>query len=204
MEAFEQFVAIAMEGDRLIVSEALKFPVTRQTRKAAYVETQTHAFDVDLVGARSDLLVLSTVKSFFGSRGVVASHVDGTTKDDGSRRMYALLNDPVVRDAVVTAAASRYGYQLEQVRLRLYVGRFAAPSKGDHEAKVREWCAGQYVGGGPIEVYALHDVVDAVRAAASSRTYRDNAVLVTMKVLDAAGLLLGVDTSAIGGDDAST
>ena len=47
------------------------------------------------------------------------------------------------------------------------------------------------VGGGPIEVFGLADVVAAVRAAARSKTYRDNPVLVTMKVLESAGLLTG-------------
>jgi hypothetical protein len=56
----------------LVVSEAVKFPVTRLTAKAIYAETQTHGFEVDLVGARHDKLVLATVKSFFGSRGVAA------------------------------------------------------------------------------------------------------------------------------------
>ncbi len=36
---------------------------------------------------------------------------------------------------------------------------------------------------------------------AASKTYRDNAVLTTMKVLDAAGLLEGIDTSGVESDD---
>jgi len=35
---------------------------------------------------------------------------------------------------------------------------------------------------------------------AGSKTYRDNPVLVTMKVLDAAGLLADTDTSGVTGD----
>jgi hypothetical protein len=38
-------------------------------------------------------------------------------------------------------------------------------------------------------VLALREIVEAVRAAARSKTYRDNPVLVTMKVLSASGLL---------------
>lgn len=189
MESFEQFVAVAMEAEGLIVSSAIKFPVTRQTRKAIHSEIQTHGYEVDLVGARSDRFVLATVKSFFGSRGVAAEHVTGTTSDVRARNLYVLLNDPLIQQGVVAAAAERYGYPLEQVRVRLYVGRFAAPTKGTHEAAIREWCAGQHVGGGPIEVYALDDVVAAVRSAAASKTYRDNPVLVTLKVLEAAGHL---------------
>jgi len=53
---------------------------------------------------------------------------------------------------------------------------------------------------GPIEVYGLSDVIAAVRTAAASKTYRDNPVLVTMKVVNAAGLLVATDTSTVGDD----
>jgi len=200
MESFEQFVAVAMEAEGLIVSEAVKFPVQRQTRKAMHDEVQTHGYEVDVIGARADQLVLATVKSFFGSRGVVAEHVMGTGGDQKSRDLYMLLNDPVIRSGVVAAAAERYGYTPNQVALRLYVGRFAAPVKGTHEPAIRQWAATQTVGGGPIEVYGLSDVIQAVLTAAASKTYRDNPVLVTMKVLDAAGLLVGTDTSGVATD----
>ena len=121
----------------------------------------------------------------------------GTGGDQKAKNLYVMLNDPIIREGIVIAAAERYGYPLDQVELRLYVGRFAAPTKGSHEAAIREWCAGQHVGSGPISVHGLTDVVDAVREAAASKTYRDNPVLVTMKVLDAAGLLVATDTSGI-------
>lgn len=189
MEAFESFVAVALEAEGFVVSEAVKFPVTLQTAKAAYQETQTHGFEVDLVGARSDRLVLATVKSFFGSRGVVSDHVMGTTSNVRGRKLYALLNDPLVRRTVITAAAKRYGYKTTQVQLRLYVGRFAGPKHGTHEAAIRAWAAKQRAGSGPIQVLGVTEVVDQVREAASHKQYRDNAVLVTMKVLEGAGLL---------------
>ncbi|HEX3804559.1 MAG TPA: hypothetical protein VHV75_17160 [Solirubrobacteraceae bacterium] len=44
---------------------------------------------------------------------------------------------------------------------------------------------------GPIGVYGLTDVVGVVRQTAVPRGYRDNPVLVTMKVLEAAGMLAG-------------
>ena len=86
MESFEQFVAVAMEAEGLIISEAVKFPVQRQTRKLAHDEIQTHGYEVDLIGARGDRLVLATVKSFLGSRGVVAEHVMGTGGTYEARR----------------------------------------------------------------------------------------------------------------------
>lgn len=189
-----------MDAEGLIVSEAVKFPVQRQTRKALHDEVQTHGYEVDLVGARADRLVLATVKSFLGSRGVAAEHVMGTGGDRRSRDLYLLLNDPLMRPGVVSAAAERYGYAEEQVRVRLYVGRFAAPVKHTHEPAIREWASTQIVGGGPIEVYGLLDVIRLVRKVAGSKTYRDNPVLVTMKVLDAAGLLAETDTSGVAAD----
>lgn len=200
MESFEQFVAVAMEAEGLIVSEAVKFPVQRRTRKVQHDEVQTHGYEVDLVGARADRLVLATVKSFFGSRGVIAEHVMGTGGDQRSTNLYLLLNDSVIRSGVVSSAAERYGYTADQVRVRLYVGRFAAPVKNNHEPAIREWASTQFVGGGPIEVYGLPDVIQVVRSVAGSKTYRDNAVLVTMKVLDAAGLLVDTDTSGVAAD----
>lgn len=186
MEAFEQFVALAMESEGLVVSSALKFPVKRKTRKTAYDEWQTHGFEVDLVAARADKLVLATVKSFFGSRGVVAAHVRGESADPRLNAMYALINDPQVRYTVLAEAARRFGYNENQVEMRLYVGRFA----GNHsEENVRAWCATQVVGSGPIGVFSAESVVEAVRNVARSKQYRDNAVLATLKVLDFAGAL---------------
>jgi hypothetical protein len=189
MEAFEAFVAVALEAEGFVVSEAVKFPVTLQTQKAAYAELQTHGYEVDLVGARADRLVLATVKSFFGSRGVAAEYVTGTSPNRQANRRYMLLNDTTVRTGVLSAAAERYGYPVTNVQVRLYVGKFAAPKKGHHESQIREWAATQHVGAGPIEVMGLGDVVDRVRVAAAHSQYRDNPVLVTMKVLEAAGLL---------------
>ena len=91
-------------------------------------------------------------------------------KADLNKR-YALINDQELRTAVVAAAAKRFGYPLDQVRLRLYVGRFAGsrPGESSHEQRIRDWCANQTVGGGPIEVIDVHEVVSRVRAIAASR-----------------------------------
>lgn len=189
MEAFEQFVALAMESEGLVVAEAQKFPVQIQTNKVAYTEFQTHGFEVDLVGARQDRLVLATVKSFFGSRGVTYEGVTGTGTN-GS--WYALLNRPEVRETVTRLAAERFGYRLDQVEMRLYAGKFAG---GGHESRIREWCAAQTVGSGPIGVVGATEVVRIVRGVAESKSYRDNAVLTTMKVLGAVGALAPIQKS---------
>ncbi len=183
MESFEQFVALAMEEEGLVVSGALKFPVRRLTRKQGYEEWQTHGYEVDLVGANSERLVLATVKSFFGSRGVVSDHVMG---EKGYTSWYALLNQPDIRDGVVRGACERFGYAVEQIEMRLYVGKFAG---GTHETRIRDWAAGQRIGGCPLQVVGADAVVERVRQVARSKQYRDNPVLATMKVLAATGVL---------------
>lgn len=145
MEAFESFVALAMETEKLVVSEALKFPVTQQTTSG----NQTHGYEVDLVGARQDRLILASVKSYFGSYGVVFEHVAGTARTKTHNKRFALLNNPRVRDTVVELAAERFGYQLHQVEMRLYVGKFAGARAGEHRRRIESWCAEQHVGAGP-------------------------------------------------------
>src|SRR4051812_13060750 len=146
MEAFESFVALALETEQLVVSEAVKFPVQQQTTSGL----QTHGYEVDLVGARADRLVLASVKSYFGSRGVAADHVLGESSRPALNRRYALFNNQDVRKTVVDGLATRFGYASEQVELRLYVGKFAGKS-GAHEKRVRDWCRDQVVGAGPIK-----------------------------------------------------
>lgn len=191
MEAFESFVAVALEAEGFVVSGGVKFRVKLPTRKAAYTEEQAHGYEVDLVGARADRLVLASVKSAFGSRGVVAEHVTGVTSDERASRLYRLLNDEVVRKRVVGEAAKRYGYGPDQVHLRLYVGRFSGRKAGEHEQRVRAWAAEQRVGRGSIDVIGVQEVVRVVREAAGDTQYRDSAVLVTLKALQEAGQLVG-------------
>lgn len=191
MEAFEAFVALALEEEGFVVSPAVKFPVRRRTGKTRYEEWQEHGYEVDLVGARSDLLVLATVKSFFGSRGVTADAVTG--RHQQARGMYRVLNDPDIRNGVVEVASERYGYPQAQVELRLYVGRFAGRARGKHEQQIREWAASQQIGRGPIKVVGLTEVVRAVRQAADRTQYRDNPALVAVKVLGEAGHLVSLE-----------
>jgi hypothetical protein len=190
VESFESFVALALEVEGLVVSEAVKFPVTRRTTKTMHSETQTHGFEVDLVGARADKLVLATVKSFLGSRGVAVEHVTATGGPVRFHRLYAMLNDPEISGAVLQGACARYGYETGQVEFRLYVGRFAAPTKPAlHEDPIRAWCAVQHVGAGPIKVVGLDEVARMARRVAASKSYRDHGALTAIKVLDAAGML---------------
>lgn len=83
-------------------------------------------------------------------------------------------------------AAQRFGFSLDQVELRLYVGKFASKN----EDGVRTRSSTQVVSSGPIEVFAAAEVVEVVRELAKAKQYRDNAVLATIKALEAAGALV--------------
>jgi hypothetical protein len=193
VEAFETFVALALEEDGFIVSPAVKFPVERPTRRSDRPEVQKHGYEVDLVAARRDRLVLATVKSFLGSRGVAAEHVLAESGDERRMGGYRLLNDPVIRDGVIAAAADRYGYRTSQVQLRLYVGRFAGRRTREHERRIREWAGRQRAGAGEVEVFGLDQVVRSVRIAARQSQYRDNPALVAVKVLSEADQLVDLE-----------
>lgn len=177
MEAFEQVVALTLEAEQLIVSGPHRFPVRRQTRRADREEFQTHGYEVDIVGARGDRLVLATVKSYFGSRGVDAASVSGA--DPRFAGGYRLLNDPAIRDGVLAGACERFGYPPAQVEFRLYVGKFA----GSDEARVRAWCSTQRIGAGPIGLFGPDEIVPILLRLEGGNSYQDNPVLATLRVL---------------------
>jgi hypothetical protein len=201
--AFEEFIAVYLEQQDYFVSSSVKFPVKRQTRRSDRVEVQTHGYEVDLRAARADNVILASVKSFLGSWGVVADHVIGTSENIAANRLYVILNEKEIRRSIVRQAASRYRYERNQVQLGLYVGRFSGPSKGEHEQRVRDWCKRQHIGSGAIEVLSLTDMVETVvHSATDSKQYRDNPVLMTMRLLNAANLLRpGVSEILNFGDD---
>ena len=116
--------------------------------------------------------MLVTVKSFFGSRGVAAEDVAG---DGRHSTHYKLLNDGVIREGVITAAADRYGYAEDRVRLRLYAGRFAGPAKGTHEARIRDMPG--------FEVFGPEEIASKLLAVAASKQYRDSPALAAVKLL---------------------
>ena len=70
MESFEHLCKVALEAERFVVTGNVKFFVRRKTQKKAHAEYQEHGYEIDLVAARGDQLVLAEVKSYFGSRGV--------------------------------------------------------------------------------------------------------------------------------------
>lgn len=151
---------------------------------------QTDGYEVDLVAARADMLVLATVKSFFGSRGVVSEHVTGDTKVDRFRKLYLLLNSPAV--------ATRYSVKPPRVTATTprrwssacrSVGSLL-PSKATTRSAFAIGPPGSTSAAVPSRSLVSDQVVGKVRTAAAHKQYRDNPVLVTLKVLQAAGQLV--------------
>lgn len=189
MEGFEHVVKVALEAERLIVTSNLKFPVRRRTRKSNHEEYQTHGYEVDLVGARRDRLVLASVKSFFGSRGVGLQGFRGLA-DETKRTFfsrYALFNEDDVRRGVITQASELYGYDESQIELRLYVGRFA---NDEAKFRVREHLSDITTVGGPVHVFDLDSILDRVFSVINSKTYVNDPVVATLKALKQANRLL--------------
>jgi hypothetical protein len=162
----------------------VKFFVRRKTLKAAYEEFQEHGYEVDLVGARGDRLLLAEVKSYLGSRGVNRQGFRGIA-DEAKRTdygLYKLLNDPDLRSVVISRAREQYGYDASRVEMRLYVGKFAA----GHKDIVTSHLAGLSP---PVRVVPLKEVVDRLVELAGRKTYTDDPVVMTVKALAASGRL---------------
>ncbi len=125
----------------------------------------------------------------------------GTGGDRRFRALYLLLNDPVIRSGVVRSAAGGTATPKTRSGCGCMSADSPLPSstptsrRSESGRQHRSWA-------GPIEVYGLPDMIQVVRKVAGSKTYRDNSVLVTMKVLDAAGLLADTDTSGVAPIDA--
>jgi hypothetical protein len=181
VEAFEHLVKVAMEAEGLIVCGNLKFPVQRQTRKRTK-ELQTHGYEIDLVGARSELLVLSSVKSFFGSRGVSRQGFKGLADESKPHKYggYKLFNYEDIREGVIEQASKRFGYPKRSIELRLYVGRF---QNAEAKRAITEHLGKIVAGRGPIKVYDLNQILELVSRAANSKTYFNDPVIITVKAM---------------------
>ena len=70
MEAFEHVAKVFLEPQGYAVSTNVEFSVRRRAKKQAYEEYQERGYEVDLVAARADELLLGSVKSFFGLFGL--------------------------------------------------------------------------------------------------------------------------------------
>lgn len=179
MEAFEHIAKVYLESFGYVVTGGVKFPIRRSTKKPG--ESQTHGYEVDLVGARSGSLVLASVKSFFGSAGVNRQGFKGLA-DDNRRthyHRYTMFNEPDVRQGLIDGAVQRYGFRPEEVSMQLFVGKFRV---GDREA-IQAHLSSIPCVGEQIKVVGLHEMVERLKVLADANTYTNDPVVVTLKAL---------------------
>src|ERR1017187_799681 len=135
VEAFEHVAKVFLEAQGYAVSTNVKFFIRRRTKKQAYEEYQEHGYEVDLVAARADELLLGSVKSFLGSHGLSRQFfreiADLTKKPVWESNK--LFNEPEVQSGVLDGCTQRFGYPREKVFLGLFVGKF----KQGHEEAIR-------------------------------------------------------------------
>ena len=187
MEGFEHLVKVALESEHFIVSSNMKFPFKRKTKKKKHDEYQTSAFEIDLVGARGDRLVLASVKSYLGSSGVSKQGFVGLA-DESKQTNYSnhtLFNDEIVRQGVIEKACEMFGYKEDQVELRFYAGKFT--NKKDEIIKHLKTIT---TGAGPVKVYDLDMILDQVLTVTESKTYMNDPVVMTLKALKQAGRII--------------
>ncbi len=192
MEGFEHVVKVALEAEGLIVTGNLKFPVKRKTRKTTNEEHQTHGYEIDLVGARRDKLVLASVKSFFGSQGVSIAGFSGlsATPHPKQERLYAFFNNPEIQQGIIQAAGERFGYTPNQIELRLYVGKFKGKDRGSATRQaIAAHLAHPPTGLRPVTLLGLDDIVPRLFQLLKSKTYTNDPVVMTLRALRHAGVI---------------
>lgn len=188
MEAFEHVVKVYLEHQGYVVTNNVKFYVRRQTGRRAYPEFQTHGYDMDIVAAREDELLLGSVKSYFGSQGVTRNFFKGLARENERTAFEraTIFNEVDVRKGVLNEAKRIYGYPLPKIHLALFVGKFGG---GSHEADIRSHLGRLRVGGQAVQVVGIEQIADSLMEIAASKTYHDDPVVMTLKVLRAANKL---------------
>ena len=140
MEAFEHLVKVMLETKGYVVTTNVKFPATIKTKNG---QVQRHGYEVDVVAAKHNSLLLGSVKSFLGSRGVNRDGFVGTAKPDSKDLSgYKLFNRKDIREKVFHEASKRYGYPVSQIQLKLYVGKFAPGLEDDVRKCLKEIVVG--------------------------------------------------------------
>ena len=180
-------VKVFLEAQGFAVTSNVKFPVRKIVKKASREEFQTHGYEVDLFAARRDQLLLGSVESFLGPKGLSRQAFDG-------------IADTTRRTHFDCAAFQRYGIpershrqgvfpirlpKMGLIRMALFVGKFA----GTDEPIIRKHLASLKVDGKLVELFSLREIILGVVKAAQSKTYVDDLVIMTVKRLHALGLL---------------
>ncbi|MGA2441426.1 MAG: hypothetical protein ABSH08_10725, partial [Tepidisphaeraceae bacterium] len=150
---------------------------------------QVHGHEVDIVAARSDSLILASVKSFFGSGGVSKQGFNGIADSKRRRHLnrYAMFNQRRVRNGILKAASERYGYPKDKIQFALFCGKFRACD----EAVIRRHLEAMNVGAGSVEVIGPEQIAERIIEFPKSHTYINDPVLATLKLLERTHYLRG-------------
>jgi len=174
MEAYEHVVKVWLETKGFVVSSGVKFPVKVLTRKKSRQEYQVHGYEMDLVAARRDKLVLVNVKSYFGSHGLSLKRLQEEK----------LFSDPVIFKGVIREACKRYGYSVEDIELWVASGRVTPKKRIAIEAYLEMFSKRQKIRTAFIGVEAI---ADGLVAAIEHKMYINDPVIAVLRALDAAG-----------------
>ena len=190
MESFEAVVAAALEAENYVVSG----PITIKWFSPGQPKVkgqQPNRLEIDLVAARGDRLVLATVKSFFGSGGVYPNDVMGKGRGASG---YTMINDKKKRTELIALAAEKFGYQVKEVEVRLYAGKYAGLSG---EQEIREWASKQILGGGPLQVVNALQLSQVINALAQESHYQNNVAIAFAKTQIEAELIKAREQKAL-------
>jgi hypothetical protein len=174
MESFEEVVATALEAENYVVTG----PITIKWFSPGHPKKkgeQPNRLEIDLVAARGDRLVLATVKSFFGSGGVFPNDVMGTGRGASG---YTMINDKKKRAELIERVADKYGYEVKDVEVRLYAGKFAGVQG---EQIIRDWASKQVLGGGVLQVVNALQLSKVIFALAKESHYQNKVAIAFAK-----------------------
>ena len=168
MESYEHVAKVWLESKGYAVSSGVKFMLKLPTKKKVWDEEQEHGYEVDLVAARGDKLVLVNVKSYFGSKGLSLV---------GLKRENMFSRDEVWK-GILKGACDLYGYSKDQVELWVIAGRV----RRVEQTRVRDFLKEFSERWGlRTEFFSAVDVAKGLIAATDSKTYVNDPVIATVR-----------------------
>jgi len=176
MESFEHVTRVWMETQGYVVSSGVKFPVRLRTKKKAQEEYQVHGYEIDLVGARRNKLILVNVKSYFGSHGLTLERLEKEK----------LFGNSIVLDGVLEGAMNRYGFKKNLIELWVVAGKVTSGRRTKIESFLKHFAASHRL---KTKLITVETIAEGLASQATKKMYINDPVIATVKCLHAAKLL---------------
>ncbi len=176
MESYEHVTKVWMEAQGFIVSSGVKFPLKLPTNKKSRAESQKHGYEIDLIAARQDRLVLVNVKSYFGSKGLSLTGLKNEK----------MFSRDEVWEGIITGACNRYGYSRDKIELWVVAG-LVSPRNKTTILKYLQILATDR--GTPTRFFDAADVAQGLVDSTESKTYINDPVIATVRTLREARFL---------------